>query len=393
MGFFKKNKDVHHGSKDPMEMILDDIHNCLTVKNEIRDNKVIVPEWELTISPKIDQLTDRSAVINFYLSNPDWEEPLFECCAGIGKDSHSAIGTAMGSFLFSFLHGIALMMEDNTYVPIESEFAGHTHRWRVYESNSVGMGEQLDKNRESFWELLREHIIKRLGNQRLCYVKVYAAKTVGPDGTNITGECRINDVASAELGALVAGVAEKWNVEQFASDKQFFFIKQEPETVLPYPYAGGAKIPTLSAKLKQALELILNCDPNETTDMVVPRLKEALGDPTLAEECYMFLPEICAENAFSQMSFAEDMLISVGGGERINVYKNQLADFYTLKNLMFSMFDAGVFGAKTDDLFRMLVGISSIFGAVQQLTEKGSRLEDCKTTSVIFQASEDFEIR
>ena len=394
MGFFNRNKEAHHGPKDPMEKILDNIHTCLTVGNEIQDNKrVIVPKWGLTVTPEISELTDRSAVINFYLSAPDWEEPLFECCAGMGKDTDTAIGMAMGSFLFSFMQGIAMMMENEDPKPLESEFVSKPHRWKVYQSNSVGMGDELPKDREKYWDVLKEHIVKRLGNQKFCYVKVYAAKAVGPNGTNITGECRINDVASDELGAVVAELADKWPVTQFASEKQFFFIKQEPETVLPYPYAGAAKIPTITAKVKTALEIFLNCPPNDTYDSIIPKMKEALGDATLAEECYMFLPEICAENAFHEMTFAEDMLISIGDGERVKVYKNQLADFYPLGNMMFRLFDSGVFGDKTNDLYRTLVAISSIYGAVCQLTEKGSKLENCKTTAVAFNAAADFEIR
>lgn len=47
--------------------------------------------------------------------------------------------------------------------------------------------------------------------------------------------------------------------------------------------------------MKTAAELFHACDNQELYDSLPQRLEEALEDPTLAAECYAFLPEICAE--------------------------------------------------------------------------------------------------
>ena len=203
MGLFSKFEQHH--KKDPMQRVLESLHGCLETKDEINDGKIFCPEWNITITPEIDQLEQQMAVLNFYISAPDWEEPLFECCAGMGKDTDTAIGMATGSFLFAFMQGIALMRRGEDEVPLESEFVGHTHRWSVYKSNVVGTGESTEDDDDAkavtsvYWNLLKEHIAKRLGNQKMCYVKIYAAKAVGADGEQITGECRINDVPRSPL--------------------------------------------------------------------------------------------------------------------------------------------------------------------------------------------------
>lgn len=395
MGLFSKFE--HHHKNDPMKRILEGLHGCLETKDEIRGETIFCPEWNIAIKPQIDQLDDRMAVLNFYISSPDWEEPLFECCAGIGKDADTAIGMAVGSFLFAFMQGIAIMQRGEDGVPLESEFNGNTHRWSVYKSNVVGNGENIGDDVKEvtalYWDLLKEHISKRLGNQKMCYVKIYAAKAVGADGEQITGECRINDVPSSELGALVGEIAAKWNVQQFASQKQFFFIKQDPATLLPSPYGSENKITVLKEKVKTALELFNGVQTQEDYDSLPDRLLAALGDKTLAEECYSFLPEICAERAFDQMQFSEQVQFFVPNKPIVTVYKNQLADFYPLGTLMFTLFDSGYFGENTNNLYGLLVSLSSIYGAVQQAKEKGSDIKDCKMTSLLFNTSSEFEIR
>ncbi len=60
---------------------------------------------------------------------------------------------------------------------------------------------------------------------------------------------------------------------------------------------------------------------------------------------------------------------------------------------MFGLFDSGVFGEQTNDLYRLLISLSSIGSGVQQLREQDRELEDCRMAALIFNVSEDFEIR
>ena len=387
----KKNTEQHH-SYDPLEDILDTLNKCLTTSTEIRDGTLICSDWNITIRPEVEDLTDRSAVLNFHLYCSDWDEPLFECCAGLGQDRKTAVGSATGSFLFAFMHGIDTMQNNIDPVEIESEFAGKKHSWRVYRSNIVGMGDKVEPDFEQYWNALKDGIIKRLGNQRMTYVKVYACKSRGADGSeNITGECRVNDVPSEELGAIVAEIADKFEVTNFCSQKLFFFIRQDSQTLLPYPYRMN-KLPELLTKVETALEIFNKCNSEEQYNRLTSDLVEALGDVTLAEECFSFLPEICAERAFSEIQFSEQIRIA-GNGEYINVYKNQLSDFFPLGHLMFTVFDSGHFGEQTNDLYRKLISMSATGGSVSKLLDKGSRLDDVKMTSLIFNVSDHFEIR
>lgn len=368
------------------------LHGNFTVEDRVEKDSIFLPDWQLSITPEIQQLTGQSAVIGFYVYHPDWDKPLYECCASPGQDTKTAIGMSVGSFLFCFMQGLSLMFAKDSPLSLETDFAGTPHLFHAYLSDIVGMGDSPQVNNASaYWDLLKEDIAKRFGNQRFCYVKIYASKVNG----EVIGECRINDVPSDELGAKIAEYIKDWEVSVFASHKQFFFLEQSPETLQPYPYWGEQGQKELIRKVITAVQLFHASDTQEAFDSLQERLTEVLGDATLAAECRLFLPEICAEHAGGrqQVQFGETLDILYPNREKITLYKHQLMDFYPMGNAMFRAFDQGIFGEETNDIYMELVGTSAISSALQQAMENGSQLENLHLTGLLYQVNEDFEIR
>lgn len=400
MKFFPKhNRQEHHPDMqpplDPMKLILETLDECTEARTEIKQNTVRFTDWNITVSPTPQEIGLNNAIIDFHVTCTDWDDVLFECCAAVGKDTRTAIGMACSSFLFAFIQGIHQMMTESDGIPLESSFAGKTHRWKAYVSDTVGLGEGgNDLGTINFWDLLKDHIVKRLGNQKMCYVKIYAAKGISKDGTEqITGECRIDDVPSAELSRLVEQVAAKWNVKQFSSQKQFFFIRQDKDTLLPNEYSGVLGRNEMRKKVRTAVDMIQECHSDKEYNTLLQRMKETLKDATFAEECFCFLAEICGERAFNEhiKQIPETLLISVGDAEPIECYKNQLADYYPLGDALFYLFDMGVYGDDTNDIYRRFIGASSIYGAISKVEDKD--ITKAKFTALYFNPSNDFEIR
>lgn len=389
-----ENFETHH-EFDPLTHVIQSVHELLYIKNEVRGKTIFVPEWNMTIAPQVEQCDDRIAVLGFRLFDDDFDEPLYECCAATGKDTDSAIGSCVGSFLFAFMNGIIQMKNGENGKPLQSAFGGKNHTWQSYNSDLVGMGEGVDGDEKAvatkFWDLLKSEIIKRLGNQKMCYVKIFASKAIGKEDAQVTGEVRINDVPSAELSALVYKHAEGWNVQQFASQKQFFFIKQEGEVENPYSGEDGRAL--LREKVKKAIALFMTVDSEEAFDALPGMLTVALGDDTLAQECFAFLPEICAEHAFQGAKFAETVQLSIGGGEPVSVYRNQLADFYPIGHAMLGLFASGVFGEQTNDIYKKLISLSATYSGISQILEKGSSVENCAVAPLHFNVNGNFVIR
>ncbi|MCI8601623.1 MAG: hypothetical protein HFE45_08570 [Oscillospiraceae bacterium] len=369
------------------------LHRQMPSPDRIEGDSLYFPNWQIQLRPEIEQITTRGAILNFYLDAPQWGKSLFECSVGMGNDPMAAMGMASGGFLFSFMQGIGEMEGGSEPVErFETQFGGQTHRWRLYISNVVGMGEspQLE-DIKVYWELLREGVLKRLGNQKLCYVKVYAANSYG----QITGECRIDDVPSQELGAMVAEVASGWKIEQFASHKVFFFIRQEEETITPYPYWGEAGYRQVKAAVKEAARTFAECCSNNLYDDLPKILEDKLGDPILAAECFSFLPEICAENAFSEVQFSELISLSAAKKWTIECTKSQLMDYGLIARAIFELFQKNAFGSRGEEIHRILVGCSATYNAIRQMekSRKNADLSGAKMLGLQYQMGEHFQLR
>lgn len=361
-----------------LEQIGDMLENIDTY---CRGERLEIPSWDVSIRLEIAQLSDRNAVLNYYLDSPQWDRELFECCAGIGQDQQQAIGMAQGSFLFGILNGIGTMAEDEPFDEIETVFDGVSHKWDVFQSYLVGMGESpKDSDANKIWTLLQDGIKKRVGGQKLCYVKVYCAK----NGEDITGECRINDVPIPELSDILSEYAEKWDTKDFGSQKQFFFLRQLDETYVPYPYTEE----DIADAVHIAVQLYQKClkDPDDSRYRAL--LTEQLNDQSLAEEIRNFLPEMCAENAFQAIQSME--CIGIFRGERqTDVYKTQLASYYWINKALQEEFQRSF----PNELFSAFVSVSSMYGAVCKAKEKGADLTKGGRMFISYGFSENYCLR
>ncbi len=363
------------------------LHGGLQDEDRVEGNAILLPRQGVRILPQVEQISQRGAVVNLWLEAPQWGKRLFECSVGMG--SSPSPGLSASSFIFSFLEGVMRMEDRVEPRELETLFDGKAHRWELYPSNIVGLGSAPQPEGQVWWELLGEDIQRRLGNQRVCYVKIYGAKVDG----QVTGECRVDDIKSEELSAKVAQAVERWPAGQFASQKQFFFIRQQEETILPYPYEGAEGERRLRSALGEAVRMFMACRTEEDYDQYSQRLGERIGDETLADECLTFLPELCAANAFPQLQAAETVEICREGRPPETVYKNQLADYYPLWTLLLQLFQEEELGADPDAIYREYVGYSSTCNVVRQMEQQGSRLEDCRLASLLCQMGSGFQLR
>lgn len=372
------------------------LHGVFETEDRAEGDHLLLPEWNAVLTPAISDLSERGVVLDFYLYAPQWGKELYECCAGMGTSPKQAQGMAIGSFAFSFMQGIARMERREQGRALTTSFAGHEHRWQCYLSDIVGMGRMIrpkETHPAVYWEALKDDIVKRLGNQKLCYVKIYGAKV----GNEVTGECRIDDIKSDELSARVAEIVAQWEVEGYASQKQFFFIRQEEDTLLPNAYDGLEGRRVLNGKVVQAARMFHESWGKEDAfDTLEERMAQALGDPTLAAECMRFMPEICAEYAYQeQVAFSETVMLARPGVFTLDntVYKNQLADYYAISQAILGALQAGVFGEETNEVYRDLVSYSATYSSIAKAMEKESSLEGGKLSALLFWVDKDFELR
>lgn len=328
-------------------------------KSEIMDNILFIPEYSLSIRPNVVKLNNNLAVIDYFLYSPDWDREIYECSTSFGENKKNALSMAEGGFSFGLMSGVKFMQEKESFKTVETEFNG-PHIWKLYSSNIVGMGEIPDtENPEELWTIIKDEIIKYLGNQKLVYVKVFAGRTNG----EAMGECRINDEPIEELGDMIAEYVAGWDTKNFGTKKQFFFAVQEDSTYTPYPYTNEdiEKYVLLTANMFE------KCKTEDDLHEMGMKLIDITGDKSLTEELMNFIPEICAERGFQKIIYPEKIEICIGDEEPKEYYKSQIYSYHIIKRAVNHLIDHGHI---LKDLFLKFIGISSIYNVICETKEK-----------------------
>ena len=159
---------------------------------------------------------------------------------------------------------------------------------------------------------------------------------------------------------MVAG----WNVSDYCTQKQFFFLVQDDETCHPYPYTQEQ----ITDKVRTALSVFEKLLQDEDGyDRCSEELAKALGDPHLAAEMFSFLPELCAHWEFPALQPSDQLSISFDG--EIHQYNvSQISAFYMLMNSLEKLITSGELSR---ELFIKLVMISAAWGVVCSAKEQG----------------------
>ena len=392
---FGKNKKAEQAETPQMRMkrfsekvVTDIINCCSSYDSSVSDGVIHLSKLDVTIRPMIYELKDRVVTLGFKVASPQWDREIFEICSGLGSDTNAALGMAQGSFMFALMDAVTRLNTNDHPEEFESEFAGNKHKWKLYIGNILGVGgkdENTDLDAKIYWNVLKEHIAKRLGNQKMCYVKIFASNSGRGDAI---GEVRINNLKSEELSKNVEDIAAKWTNTEFKSHKQFFMFKQEEETTLPYPYTEADII----RKTKWAMKIFELCLQEDKVEAYGEVLYSETKDDNLSAEFYRFIPEICAESAI-ELAYPETLDLGIGD-KTSTCYKTQLYSYSIIHDTIFDTLE----GSELDDpknVRASYICSSAIGSLASQMIEKGYKLEQLKDLqfSITYSMGKDYILR
>ena len=221
-------------------------------------------------------------------------------------------------------------------------------------------------------------------------MKIYAAKSL----TNTTGEVRINDAEIHELSAIVRQMAEKWDMEQFASEKQFIFIEQSADTYTPPLYDGAEGFSRMRSVVAEYLKLFQAADTQELYENLYDETVKKNGDATLAGECCCLLAEIAAMNAINEaIKVSDTVVFRRNDGRETTACLSQLSDFDMLCGCLIDIINKRDFGEGTKQLWQDLIGCSSICHVLNEADKAGSKLENLGLLHMTFIVNDEFELR
>ncbi len=364
------------------------ICDCLDGPTEMRDDTIFLPKQNISLLARVVQLESTMATEEFFLSCPDWDRMIYECSSAIGADQKSAVGMAQGSFMFGLFSTIMAMLNKDNPRTFETEFIGQKHRFRVYLGDIIGMGETPEKKTEveMYWSVLKDLIVQRIGNQKIVYIKIFGSNA---GNGQITGECRINNIKSAELSAVVAKIVEQWGTTQFGSQKQFFLLEQEDETLLTSPLFEREVI----QKTALAMKLYEQCKTKEDYEQYQSRLEEQVGNKNLAQDLYMFIPEICLQVLLSKITFSEKLFFN-RNGEKLTCYNTQLSSYTAIWNGVVEAVSGGTTFKDIQTLLEKFVSASATYNALSKALDDGAKLENLSGNfCTIYNVSDDYILR
>ena len=200
------------------------LHDCFEVNDRVEDDHIVIPSWNISIYPEITDLQADAVAVTFNIECPDWDRDIVEVSAAKGPNPAAALTIACNTFMMSLIHTLTLAAKKVNAVRMETEFAGKKHGWNVYRGNLLAGGEaQKVQNFNLYWDALKDQLAKRIGNQKMAYVKIFAMK----NGDQIKGECRINDVRIESLSHIVAELVKTWDCGGYGIHRQFFIFQQD----------------------------------------------------------------------------------------------------------------------------------------------------------------------
>lgn len=364
-------------------------HNIVT---ECISNELHFINLDIVLRPTIMQLNSQSVLLCFELTSEQWDKSIIENSAGMGVDTAQALANALESFSSACLEGLLYMLsEQSCYENCTSTFMGHEHKWQVYLSDLVSIGEAPDiEEAQYYWDELKEMLLPRLGNQRFCYIKVFASKSFG----SVFCECRIDNVLSNDVTQLLVKMTKHWSTQKFASHKMFFFLKQDENTVLPSDLFLPPKQKELNYQVNVALRLFGQCSSQEEYEQLPLQLQEIIPDKVLALELYYFLPEICTQLMLPEISFSDAISLFIGDNKPINIHIHQLTDYLPIYRALTNLMTDNP-SDELKEAFKLCSFYSSAFNVINQVLNESpeTKLTDLSGLTTCYFVPPSFEIR
>lgn len=362
--------------KKMLEMLNDNVENSV-----LKENSVYLPDIGLEIKVKFIQFNNTAVQAEFFMSHQMFIEDLREFVIGIDSNIQVALEKAVDSFCRAALTGIINGLCNKDGQTIEHDFHGTRKQFKLYKGEKAHIGERTNFKDTDYWNIVKDEIIKRLGNKPIYWIKIYLCKVA----SKVECECRINDVISDEITKLLNKVAQKWNVTtQFCDEKQYFVLIQDESTYVPYKFS---KKQVMEYALK-TIELYKNCNTDEKYENLFDDIYRMCGDISLTMDLKNFIPEMMCQIAVPKAKYNEFFLMNDGRPNSIKVYNDSLTSYNWIFEELIISFNEG--RLNIDDI-REIAGFSSLINCFSSALENGSKIEDVKALCC-YPISEDYII-
>jgi len=290
----------------------------------VTGDRLYFEQRNIHVRPVVAELDGYLATAHFHVTSPAWDRNVFESASAYGEAALEKIVSEFSTGFFRALGGV----ESEPVSQVTTSFLRGSHEWLVYASD-VMQSNLLNSNPgttiadESYWRILSNELPKRLGNQKIVYVKIFLSRQMG----ELVAEVRFNNSMNLMLRDLLWSEADWQQIYEFESRKQFLVFVQKEDTRQVYPYVQN----DIRERLYVALELFKEYFDGGKKDDIqeyVAELSRKIDDPLLAEELSVFIPEILAQASTSHPLLVFDDLIKISiRNMEYAIYASQLSSY------------------------------------------------------------------
>lgn len=366
---FDVNKTVIEDD-ECQEFIYALLQNGIAEKTEITEDSIKVMELEAEIKVRVSEIRhgeDKCFVHVYYsIENPMFDEPVLEGLAGMGRTLKGAVALSVYNFVTTAFCGFRKCVTGKYMTNFDSRFQGKEHKWHVSDSCPSLLNDGTDdpesedlKKYWEVWEVLKRELPKYLGTKKVYWLNVYCAKR--EDGVTI-GEVRLNNRPCRELCNMFSEAAQNFPEDgSLKSLKRFYYITQDDSTYEAYPYTSQQ----IEEYTLKTLEILEDCVKTEHFNEYHKRVREAVGDRSLAVELLAFIPEICARGAYNEIGYAEYVGVRRPDSKEMELINmSQITSYYWIEK---SLANALATKRLSQDLYMTCISLSSTFKAVGKM--------------------------
>ncbi len=364
------------------------LHNHFEVEDKVEEDHIYIPAWKVSIYPEISDLQKDAVAVTFNIECPDWDRDIVEVSAAKGQNPAAALAVACSSFMMSLMNAVSNLGQKKSSLELDTTFAGENHHWKVYRGNLLTGGDAQKHNEfNTYWDALKDELVKRIGNQKMVYVKIYASR----NGDNIKADCRINNIRINSLSNIVGRIAEGWDCPGYGVQRQFFIFCQDDATFRSYPHS----MEDLDDYTREVMKLFHEVKSAVDADVLYQKVVDLCGgDKTLAKELMIYIPMTAAENAFSQLLYPETVTFDYQEkGEKVTVYRSQLAAFHPIQTAVMWALQYRVFGEETEAVYQTLIAASPLAQFLNKGVQAGQQIKPGMGVGMNINVEPDFQIR
>lgn len=349
--------------------------------SRVEGQSLYIEEDHLEIEPHIMQIKNGVAQIAFILKHPLFQEDMIESVVGAGPTSDEAIKVAAIQFVSSVLEVLQKALKAVEGQEVIVKLPEQENQFKLYKSSVKVQGNKKSREAIDYWNLLGEELVKRLGNKRVYFIKMYASKAA----EKVHCECRVNGMVYPLFTRILERIARSWEIEtEHYAEKQFFVLIQDESTYKPYPLSKKE----VEQFVLSSLLLYRQCSSQEAYDEISKKILKACPNPSLAQELLAFIPEVFAEVIFSEAIYL-DSAIFIRDGKEIEISKHQLTAYDWIHSIIERTIRAGYYEKEQVDC---IISCSASLNCIQQAMKEGSKLENLCTSGIAIPVDETYEI-